>query len=129
MPLIHRQVFYVCGIVPQYCVYCFRLSGNCFFNYLKRYQLLVPYISISPILFVTASVQDFSCGLSNSCNARTACRLLHRDSRQSNTVVRLPDATSAILIMLSPIVHCQLSLLFQTQEIQSACPVFQSSCP
>ena len=31
MPFIHRQIFDVCGIVPQYCVYRFLLSGNGFF--------------------------------------------------------------------------------------------------
>lgn len=37
MPLVHGQVFDMCGIVPQHSVYRFRLSGNCFFDYFKRY--------------------------------------------------------------------------------------------
>ena len=40
----------------------------------------VPHVPISPILSSTVSAQHFFCGLSNFCNARTVCRLLHHDN-------------------------------------------------
>ena len=45
------------------------------------------------------------------------------------TIVRTTSGKPDAVVMLLPIVHCQLSLLFQAQEIQSASPFFQSSCP
>ena len=129
MPLVHRQIFNVCGIVPQYCVYRFWLSSNGFFDYFKRYQPFVPHVPISPILFVVVSARHFSYGLSYFCNVCIICQWLHHDSQQSNRATGLPALIAAILTMLSPTVHCQLLLPFPIQEIRSACPAFQSSCP
>ena len=69
----------MCAVIPQYCVYRFRLSGNSFLDYLKRYQFFISHVSNSPILSATVSAQHFFCDLSNSCNVRTICRLFHHD--------------------------------------------------
>ena len=75
MPLIHRQIFDVCGVISQYCVYRFRLSANGFFDYLKRYQFLflmfqsLPFFpqlsqcNISSVVYCTSatSIQPADC--------------------------------------------------------------------
>ncbi len=55
-PLVHRKVLNTRRVVLQYCVYCFRLSGDSFFNDFKRYQFLIPHVLFSPFLFLTVSM-------------------------------------------------------------------------
>ena len=78
MSPIGRQVLDTSGIVPQYRVYCVRLSGNSFFNDFKGYQLLVSHVLILTIPFLTASMPS---ALSNSlcfCFFRTRSRFFFR---------------------------------------------------
>jgi len=81
MSPIGRQVFNASCVVPQYRVYCVRLSGNRFFNDFKGYQLLVPHALILTIPFSTASMPRVSSNSLYFCFVRTRSRLLYQYNR------------------------------------------------
>ena len=99
MSPIGRQVFNASCVVPQYRVYCVRLSGNRFFNDFKGYQLLVPHALILTIPFSTASMPRVSSNSLYFCFVRTRSRLLYQYNRGRNTSAEQSAVAPAISIM------------------------------
>ena len=123
-----RQLSSPMGSLPPPCYLCRRRTGKSFSFTFSGITHSGKSGKCTDAAGVRPGIK--SAGLYSFCTKKWRC--FHMENLYLlpyETIVRTTSGKPDAVVMLLPIVHCQLSLLFQTQEIQSASPVFQSSCP